>query len=242
MNTGLQRWENIANKLKPFQNYEELLDVLKSEINAGRSVTLGFVNQHAMNLLWKNDDFYNQLLEQDILLRDGVGLEILLKRMNLNVGKNMNGTDLIPHIIDQFQGSKVALLGTEEPYLSKAQDVIEDTYDVELSVKSDGFSKKQDYVDLTTDKELDLIILAMGMPKQEEVALSLKKAISKPCLIINGGAVLDFLAGRFKRAPALFQKLRLEWFYRLYKEPTRLFNRYVVGIPVFLFRLVQIKG
>lgn len=240
MITGIEKWKNIAAKLKAFQNYEQLEEFLENEIRVGRSVTLGFVNQHAMNILWNDDGFYNQLIGQDILLRDGVGVELLLKKMKLDVGKNMNGTDLIPHIVSQFRGKKVALLGTEEPYLSKARDEIIETYDVEIPLCANGFYDKAEYDNMIAMKDIDMVILAMGMPKQEEVALSLKHAISKPCLIVCGGAVLDFIAGRFERAPLVLQKMRLEWFYRLCKEPARLFNRYVIGIPAFLFRLARI--
>ena len=134
----------------------------------------------------------------------------------------------------------VALLGTEEPYLSKARDRIVETYDVEIPLCANGFYDKAEYPNMIAMKDIDMVILAMGMPKQEEVALSLKHAISKPCLIVCGGAVLDFIAGRFERAPLVLQKMRLEWFYRLCKEPARLFNRYVIGIPAFLFRLARI--
>jgi exopolysaccharide biosynthesis WecB/TagA/CpsF family protein len=54
-------------------------------------------------------------------------------------------------------------------------------------------------------------------------------------------ALLDFLSGAVPRAPRAVRRLRLEWLYRLYREPGRLWQRYVVGNPVFLARVVSQK-
>jgi len=78
------------------------------------------------------------------------------------------------------------------------------------------------------------ILLAMGMPRQEEVAVELKRALDHRVLIINGGAIVDFLAGRFARAPTLVQRLGFEWAFRLAQEPRRLFRRYLVTNSRFL--------
>jgi len=82
------------------------------------------------------------------------------------------------------------------------------------------------------------VILAMGMPKQEILAEFIKKEISASGLIISGGAIIDFYAQRQPRAPKLVRELSLEWFYRLLKEPKRLFKRYVFGIPKFFYYLL----
>jgi hypothetical protein len=85
-----------------------------------------------------------------------------------------------------------------------------------------------------------LIILGMGMPRQEIVALALRAALHRPCLIVCGGAILDFLGGRVPRAPRLLQGLGLEWAWRLAREPRRLFRRYVLGNPVFIGRALRL--
>jgi exopolysaccharide biosynthesis WecB/TagA/CpsF family protein len=75
----------------------------------------------------------------------------------------------------------------------------------------------------------------MGMPKQEIVAARLA-ASGVPCLIVCGGAILDFLGGKVSRAPQWVRGLGCEWVFRLLSEPKRLFSRYVVGNPLFILR------
>ena len=79
----------------------------------------------------------------------------------------------------------------------------------------------------------------MGMPKQEYLSKKIKDFYKEKLIIINGGAILDFMTGKIKRAPKVFSKIGLEWLYRLYLEPSRLFRRYVIGIPLFLYRIFR---
>jgi N-acetylglucosaminyldiphosphoundecaprenol N-acetyl-beta-D-mannosaminyltransferase len=78
-------------------------------------------------------------------------------------------------------------------------------------------------------------VLGMGMPKQEAIAARLA-ASGVPCLVVCGGAILDFLGGKVTRAPNWVRRLGCEWMFRLIGEPQRLFRRYVVGNPMFLLR------
>jgi len=100
----------------------------------------------------------------------------------------------------------------------------------------DGFAPASQYADALAPykQQAKLIVLAMGMPKQEHVASTLRNADMGPALIVCGGAILDFAADRFPRAPMWMRSSGLEWLFRLVNEPRRLFRRYVIGIPVFL--------
>jgi exopolysaccharide biosynthesis WecB/TagA/CpsF family protein len=80
----------------------------------------------------------------------------------------------------------------------------------------------------------------MGMPRQELLSAMIAKELRGPILIVNGGAILDFMAGRFKRAPRMLRRLGLEWAFRLLLEPNRLWRRYLLGNFVFLWRTAQI--
>src|SRR5690606_40821841 len=82
-----------------------------------------------------------------------------------------------------------------------------------------------------------IIVLAMGMPKQEQVAVQLRDALNTPALLICGGAILDFAAERFPRAPLWMRRFGLEWLFRLLLEPRRLFKRYALGIPLSFYYL-----
>jgi hypothetical protein len=106
----------------------------------------------------------------------------------------------------------------------------------------DGFQSQSVYVQQALENKPSLIVLAMGMPKQEQVAVALKAALDYPCLIVCGGAIIDFIGGKVQRAPLWMRQWGIEWVYRLLREPKRLFKRYVIGNVVFMARVRRFKG
>jgi exopolysaccharide biosynthesis WecB/TagA/CpsF family protein len=216
-----------------------LLDRLST---TDKLVVLSFLNAHALTLATKDNAVYADLLASDYLFRDGVGISLLLRLINRAPGINMNGTDLTPQIIQVFRGKKVALCGTQDPWLSRAADVVR-SMGCEVVLTMDGFQEIEAYSKAVAQSQADLVILAMGMPKQGAVAGSLAKHLTRPVVIVNGGAILDFMAKRFPRAPMLWRCLRLEWLFRIIHEPRRLAKRYIIdGIELFFLALHIIRS
>lgn len=197
---------------------------------------ISFVNAHAVNLACEDNAFFESLVASDLLLRDGQGMKILCQALAIDPGANMNGTDLIPRLLAHYRRRRVALCGTREPFLGRAAERID-----RAVLVLDGFLPISDYAPAVNEARPDLVVLGMGMPKQEKVASELKQLLSHDVVIINGGAILDFMAGRFSRAPQWMRGLGLEWAYRLVKEPKRLFTRYVIGNAVFLRRVAELR-
>jgi exopolysaccharide biosynthesis polyprenyl glycosylphosphotransferase len=217
--------------------HTELLEVLQ---HPSRPYVVSFVNAHAANLVWRSPALFDSLLKSDLLLRDGIGVQFGLKAFGRPSGLNMNGTDLIPQIASAYVGRRAALFGTSSPWLDTARARLE-SVGVRVVACHDGFSPTQTYVDLSSETKPDLIILAMGMPKQEIIAGYLRDRLSHPVLIVNGGAVLDFLGGKVTRAPKIMINTHTEWLYRLCLEPRRLGRRYVVGVPEFFSHIARAR-
>ncbi|MFJ4065734.1 WecB/TagA/CpsF family glycosyltransferase [Pseudomonas sp. NPDC089996] len=234
----LQRWKTIMGRLRLVQDAADEQRLLASLCSAQRPTVLGFVNAHAMNLVAGKPDYCQALGAADVLLRDGAGMAILLRRLGSAPGLNMNGTDFIPKLLAAFNGRRVAFWGTREPFLSEAAQRCEVQYGVHAVSWHDGFAEVDTYLDLARQHQPALIVLGMGMPKQEQLAVRLA-ALDNPCLIVCGGAIVDFLGGKVTRAPHWVRRLNGEWVFRLLKEPKRLFTRYVVGNPLFLLRALR---
>jgi len=208
-------------------------------------ITVGFVNAHAFNIAARDSIAYSDLLNLDYLLRDGIGVELKMKLLGRTPGNNMNGTDYIPNLIQEAvkQDFDILLLGTEKPYNESAAHQIRDNGGYVLVVE-DGFYEVDYYVDLVTNnvRKDSLVILAMGMPKQEHVAAAISENFAEVdfrVIVVCGGAILDFMGGKVQRAPSWVRRFNVEWAYRLFREPRRLFHRYVVGNVVFLSRAMM---
>lgn len=242
MKTYVSRWAAILQKLVLVPDQQVLAEKMQGWLAPSRPTIMAFVNAHAMNLAAENEVFANALAAADVVLRDGSGMAMLLSTMRAQPGMNMNGTDLIPQLLRGFGGRSIALWGTDEPYLSRAKTLLDESLGAGTQIcVMDGFQPVARYVEMAKENPPAIIVLAMGMPKQELVALALREALGQPCLIVCGGAIVDFLAQRFPRAPYWMQRAGMEWVYRLYREPTRLFKRYVVGNPLFLLRMAGFR-
>lgn len=237
----LHRWRQLVQRIERVPNETAGGDVLRRLSQPQRPTMLGFVNAHAMNSAASAVDFHEALLSADTLLRDGSGMATLFSLLGMPPGCNLNGTDFIPRLITQFNGRSIALLGTREPSLSRAASAVAQLAPASGLSLAHGFLPVDDYLGLMQAQPCALIVLGMGMPRQELVARSLREQLDYPCLIVCGGAIIDFLGGKTARAPAWVRRLGLEWVYRLAQEPGRLFRRYVLGNPLFLVRALRLR-
>jgi exopolysaccharide biosynthesis WecB/TagA/CpsF family protein len=221
----------LVAKIRPVGDTSSLLD----ELLLKSFCIVSFVNAHAVNLACRNEPFCDALRSADVLLRDGAGVKILMRAMRREPGRNMVGTDLIPQIVAAVGSKSVALYGSSAQVAELAAAALR-RQGVAPVTHCDGFQTAQYYVERVKTDMPRVLVLGMGMPKQELIAEAIRKQYAGPLLILNGGAILDYMAGRFRRAPGYLRHLGLEWLFRLYLEPGRLWRRYLVGNVSFLAR------
>jgi exopolysaccharide biosynthesis WecB/TagA/CpsF family protein len=207
---------------------------------AERPVVVSFLNAHGFNLALKDPKFHADLVGADYLFRDGIGIALMLRLLSAPAGLNMNGTDLNPEMVQACKGRRVAICGTAEPWLSQGAEVVR-SWGNPVVLTMDGFQGHAATVERLLASDAEVFLLAMGMPRQEAVAAELAAKLDRPAVILNGGAIVDFLAGRFPRAPESWRKLHLEWLFRLIQEPGRLWRRYILGGVVFLFHGARLR-
>ena len=176
--------------------------------------------------------------DNTIIVNDGVGLDIatwLVHRQTFI--ENLNGTDFTPLFLKQLGDSaRVFLFGAKPGIAQRAAHTLLSQHQVNVVGVRNGYDEAKDtdqLINAINSSNANVVLVAMGNPYQEEWILRHRHQLNAPVLI-GVGALLDFLAGDKTRAPELVQKLRLEWFYRLCLEPSRLLRRYTVDIVQFL--------
>ena len=216
-------------------------DELSARLGAvSAPAVLTFVNAHGFNLCWTSPYTARLFASADIVLRDGIGMAILYRAFGRDPGINMIGTDYIPHLLHLFKSRPVALFGTRADILERAVSRLR-AEGINVTGAEHGFHPPEHYIARARQARPAIIVLGLGMPRQEQLAAQLRAALDHPCLIINGGAILDMIAGHYRRAPAIMRNYGLEWLFRLTLEPKRLFTRYVIGNAMFLGRLARLK-
>jgi exopolysaccharide biosynthesis WecB/TagA/CpsF family protein len=216
-------------------------------INELASLPLGqtvisFVNAHNM-LVMLRDESYRDVLVHNLVLPDGIGVDIASRVAHgASFPANLNGTDFVPALLTFMeQPKRVGLVGAHRDIIEKAAQNFRDHAPWhEFIVISDGYFDKIDSSAVTSEIErqkLDILIVGMGTPLQEKwVADHIRPQHAR--LVLTVGALFDFISGTVPRAPRMVRALRLEWIYRLAQEPSRLWRRYMIGVPIFLFQVM----
>lgn len=200
-----------------------------------------FLNAHAVTSAARDMSFRRALLGCDYLLRDGIGLELGLKMLKLGETENLNGTDLIPKILARLKDRSIAVWGSSEEALAKLKARLEGEGYGQLVSFEHGFHADEFYLERYRALQPEILVLCMGMPRQE---LLTGKLVSDGAagLIISGGGWANFYSGHIARAPLWMQRMKLEWLHRLSREPMRLGKRYTVDILAFFLTLRRLKA
>lgn len=204
---------------------------------------ISFVNAHNM-LVMLRDESYREVLERTLVLPDGVGLDIASRVAHGEpFPANLNGTDFVPALLTFMERPKrIGLVGGRRAIVEKAAEKMRQHAPWhEFIVISDGFfdAARSDAVTREISRQkIDVLIVGMGTPLQEKwVAENVGPQHAR--LVLTVGALFDFFSGSVPRAPALVRALRTEWMFRLVLEPSRLWRRYVLGVPLFFYQVIR---
>src|SRR5690606_33051647 len=184
------------------------------------------------NFIIKCQSFKHELSNcNTVIVNDGIGMDIatfLIHRKKFR--ENLNGTDFTPFFLKELgDQAKVFLLGAKPGIAKRAAEFLE-SQNIRVAGYRNGYDEARDTQQLIADINASgatVVLVAMGNPYQEQWIIQHREQLQARTLM-GVGALLDFLAGDKPRAPKIFQRLRLEWFYRLCLEPSRLIRRYTL--------------
>jgi len=207
-----------------------------------RFTKVAFLNAYVSNVATVDTDF-EQTLRRFLVLADGVGVDIASKVLyGEPFPANLNGTDFVPALLRKLPGQlTIGMVGASRENIEAACDrFARMAPQHKFYLISDGYfssaGERQIFDDLREIRP-DILLVAMGVPRQE---FWIDRLSEEHATIAMGvGALFDFMSGAVPRAPDWMRRTRLEWLFRLIMEPRRLWQRYVIGNPVFLWHLLQ---
>jgi len=207
------------------------------------------INAHSFNIAQKDTIYASALASSDILLPDGISIVFANQMLTSTKLTKIAGADLFFYEMERLNisGGKCFFLGSTQETLNKMINRAQILYP-HVIIK--GFSPP--YVDSFTQQDNDqmlevinnfkpdVLFVGMTAPKQEKWAFeNYDKLIAGH--ICNIGAVFDFFAGNIDRAPGWIIDFGFEWLYRFYKEPRRLWRRYLLGNFIFIYYILKEK-
>ncbi|MDN3956551.1 WecB/TagA/CpsF family glycosyltransferase [Sporolactobacillus laevolacticus] len=230
--------------MNDFHTKQEFTAVFNDSLADRKTINLYFLNDHGFNIAQKDRDYNAVLNRADFLLNDGIGIKLGAKLWGVNLQENLNGTDLIPLLLQicTENSLSVYLLGsTQEIARSASKKLKEQHPDLIIAGTHDGyFSSDSEVVSAINQSRADVLLVGMGMPLQEKF-IDRNSKVLKPLVRIAVGGFIDFASGTKPRAPKIMRRLNLEWLFRMALEPRRMWKRNVVGHAQFFTKVIWLK-
>lgn len=200
-----------------------------------------FLNAHCANVRAGDRGYAAALGRADLILPDGIGVELAARMTGAGLTQNLNGTDFTPALLAEAarRGLSVFLFGAAPGTAEKAAKKLVTTIPgLRVAGTLDGYDGAADEdaaVARINASGADILLVAMGVPRQE-IWIDTHLPDLSPRVVLGVGALFDFLAGNVTRAPRPVRAARMEWIWRLAQEPRRLAKRYLLGNAAFLGR------
>jgi UDP-N-acetyl-D-mannosaminouronate:lipid I N-acetyl-D-mannosaminouronosyltransferase len=226
--------------VRPFASMD---DAVGAVFDAKGQLTTGFavaVNPEKVILSQENPKVLEHLRSATVRFADGIGVVLAMRARGAH-GTRIAGCELWEHVMERAAKhmTPVFLIGAKPETLARAQEKLLSRHPgLKIVGSQHGYFKpeeKQRLLDQVAASGAQVVTVAMGSPRQEELIAELRK--HHPNAFYMGvGGTYDVFVGTVRRAPALARRLHLEWFFRLANEPARIWRQR--RLATFALRLV----
>ena len=221
-------------------NKKEIINELNNSDN--RNILFN-INPIIMVNFNDNKEYKKFINKEKYNISDGFGTIVGLKFKDNKGYSQITGVDMFNSLADNAckYDKKVYLYGAKKEVIEKTVNVLKEKY-IKLNICGymSGYSKEKDVLYDIKKCKPDYLFVGIGSPKQEEFIIRNEKLFRNISVIMPVGGTFDVVSGLKKRAPIIYQKLHLEWLYRMIKEPKRIKDN--VKILKYLYLVIFKNG
>lgn len=227
-------------------SYEDFLERIVGLARKRTSSYVSVANVHMLVEAYRAEPFAQAVNQADLVTPDGMPLVMGLRWLYGIKQARVAGMDLLPDMLAQAEnkGLKVFFYGSTEAILSGVMQTCQEKYP---SCQIAGFysppfrmlsaAEEASIVQRINDSGAEVVFVALGCPKQEKWMAGMRSKIQ--AVMLGVGGAFPVFAGLQERAPIWMQRMSLEWVFRLYQEPQRLWKRYLLTNSLFIFLLLR---
>jgi N-acetylglucosaminyldiphosphoundecaprenol N-acetyl-beta-D-mannosaminyltransferase len=218
------------------------LEFIKEVIVNNKKVVIGYANADTLNKLYTDKELRQIYSTFELIHPDGVGVYAASRILFGNDGleSRLTGSDFYPILADESikQNWKYFFFGHSDKILSG----IREKYPLlNIAGMNEGYSfSDEEVIRKINAADPDILIIGLSCPKQERWICANRDKI-KFKVALNVGDGIKVFAGYKVRGPEIFRKAGMEWLFRLFSDPVSNFNKYVTGIPLFIYRIFKEK-
>lgn len=191
----------------------------------------------------KNDEeLHNMLIDEDVIkVPDGIAIVKVANWLGYKIKERITGVDIAVKLLEfgNKQKKSIYLFGAKEEVIIALKEKLSIVYpNLEIIGSQNGYVKDKDKAfKEIIKKKPDIVLVALGIPAQEKLIYKYLDKFDKGVFVGVGGS-FDVISGSKKRAPKIFIKLNLEWFYRIACEPKRIKRFYDSNVK-FIFKALK---
>ena len=230
----------IFDKIIKVEN--EAKSIVKESLNKNSNLLLTYFNQHCFNIYFSNKSYRNLIDSHFLCYLDGIGIYLALKLFGYKNVRKFNASDLNDIILSELINRRIKIFIIGGRFSENFIDEIRKKHELMICGYQNGYFKESEtyeLIDKINSSEAQVIMIGMGVPKQEILASKISNSVNIN-LILCVGNFLEFYFGTKKRIPQNFRNIGIEWAYRLLSEPGRLWKRYIIGVPLFILRIIKL--
>lgn len=228
-------------------NMEEAAELAFSYIENGTQAVAVTPNAEILYLCMRDESVRQAVCSAQIILPDGEGALWAAKRLGTPLACKVAGVDFGVKCAERAAktGKSIFLLGGKPGVAEKAAHALRVRFPSLKTVgTANGYFAKEgeessSVIRRINESGADILYVCLGAPAQEKWVYENRALLTAPRLILCLGGSLDIYAGTAKRAPSVFIRLRLEWFYRLLRDPRRIGR--MMRLPAFMLSVYKHK-
>ena len=220
------------------------LDAIEDLARSAPPVMVAHVNVHTLNLAVADAAYKELLRSADLVLNDGKGIMLGARLLRTPFPADLNGNFFTPLLLEVAgkRGWPVYFLGAKPGVAERAAEIVGGRIPgLTVAGARDGYfaaDEEEEVAAAVRASGAKVVLVGLGNPRQERWLA--RWLGSTGALVGSGvGAFFDFQTGEVARAPDWMNRVGLEWVHRLAKEPRRMWHRYLVGNPRFLWRVLR---
>lgn len=217
---------------------DEVLAAVDEAIAARRRLLIGVLNVAKVVNMERDPVLRSSVLEADLVVADGMGVVWASRLLGQALPERVAGIDLMDRMLARSaeRGYRVYCLGATAEVLAAAVERMRaDHPGAQIVGQRDGYfgeNEAEAVAEAIREARADILLVGMTSPKKERFLARWSETMQVPVCHGVGGS-FDVAAGKVKRAPAIWQKLGMEWLYRVVQEPGRMWKRYLVTNTLF---------
>ncbi|ASN04116.1 WecB/TagA/CpsF family glycosyltransferase [Virgibacillus necropolis] len=229
----------------PFLHIDQqgFVSLLDNRIQNGETTFVITANPEVVMKANEDMNFMKYIHKATYVTADGIGIVKAAELLNKPLPGRVTGYDTMIGLLEIASEKQysIFLLGAQNETLQKAKNNIKETYPgVKIVGSHDGFFDwgQNDIAKSISEVKPDITFVALGVPRQERWISENLSTFDKGMFIGVGGS-FDVIAGTVQRAPLFWQKLNLEWLYRIAKQPSRW--KRALALPRFAIQIIKQK-